>query len=164
MENTLAFESTAWLALFRHRMYSLKTICGFHKTRIKLSIGLIFAVVRQADPTFVRVLNEMRKGQLSDDSIGVLKSLDRPVQYEDGILPVELYPVREQVNSANSTRLGQLPGPVRVYKAIDRSGTYLRSNTSMSAQEKAEAVKKMLDMVRSLYRIAFKTKIHVMTR
>ena len=142
----------------------MRTICEFHKTIIKLNLELISAAVRQADPTFVRVLNEMRRGQLYDDSIGVLKSLDRPVQYEDGILPVELYPVREQVNLANSTRLGQLPGPVRIYKANDRSGTYLRSNTSMSAQEKAEAVKKMLDMVRSLYQIAFKAVLNYMTR
>ena len=87
----------------------------------------------------------MRRGELSEDSIRILKSLDRPVQYDDGISPVELYPVRTQVDAANSTRLAQLPGPAHKYKANDRHGTYLRSNTTMSAAEKADALRKLLD-------------------
>ena len=40
---------------------------------------------------FVDMLNEMRFGRLSEQSIKKFYSLSRPIEYEDGLGPTELY-------------------------------------------------------------------------
>jgi hypothetical protein len=40
---------------------------------------------------FVRMLNEMRFGKLTPTSIETFKSLSRPLKFDDGIVPTELY-------------------------------------------------------------------------
>jgi hypothetical protein len=39
---------------------------------------------------FVDILNEMRFGALSSKSIQSIKRLSRPIEYEDGLAPIEL--------------------------------------------------------------------------
>lgn len=48
-------------------------------------------VFRQTDQEFVDMLNEMRFGTLSPESIKKFKSLTREIQYEDGMAATELY-------------------------------------------------------------------------
>ena len=40
---------------------------------------------------FVKMLNEMRFGKLTPGSIDKFKSLSRPLNFDDGIAPTELY-------------------------------------------------------------------------
>lgn len=40
---------------------------------------------------FVEMLNEMRFGKLTQASIEKFKSLSRPLKFDDGIVPTELY-------------------------------------------------------------------------
>ena len=47
-------------------------------------------VFRQSDPEFVDMLNEMRFGRLSAQSIAKFKGLAREVEYDDGVAATEL--------------------------------------------------------------------------
>ncbi|KIJ55800.1 hypothetical protein M422DRAFT_151421 [Sphaerobolus stellatus SS14] len=76
-------------------------------------------VFRQKDQDFVNMLNEMRFGKLTKASIAKFKSLARPVIYEDGIEPTQLFPRREDVERANQERLSRLTGERETYYASD---------------------------------------------
>ncbi|THV05562.1 hypothetical protein K435DRAFT_790078 [Dendrothele bispora CBS 962.96] len=77
-------------------------------------------VFRQRDQEFVDMLNEMRFGKLSAKSIARFKQLSRPIEYDDGLGPTELFPRREEVDRSNGTRLLQLKDEADVmYKAVD---------------------------------------------
>ncbi|KAG9051525.1 hypothetical protein FS837_004035 [Tulasnella sp. UAMH 9824] len=68
-------------------------------------------VFRQKDQRFVDMLNKMRVGELEPPAIEQFKRLKRELWYEDDIQPTQLYPLKAQVERANSERLNQLPGP-----------------------------------------------------
>ncbi|WWC92397.1 uncharacterized protein L201_007354 [Kwoniella dendrophila CBS 6074] len=74
---------------------------------IHMSVNLS-KVFRQKDPRFIDMLNEMRFGKLTPNSVQAFKSLAREVRYTDSIEPTELFPRREDVDRANQTRLNQL--------------------------------------------------------
>ncbi|VDB84874.1 unnamed protein product [Peniophora sp. CBMAI 1063] len=80
---------------------------------------LLTKVFRQKDQTFVDMLNELRYGKLSPKSIEAFKGLSRPITYEDGIGPTELFPRREDVDAANNARMGRLAGVSRTFVARD---------------------------------------------
>lgn len=63
------------------------------------------------------MLNEMRLGTLSQDSIRKFKALQRPLQLDDNIEPTELFPRRHEVDSANNTRMRSLPGSIHSFLA-----------------------------------------------
>lgn len=65
------------------------------------------------------MLNEMRFGKLSSASITAFKALARPITYGDGIEPTVLFPRREDVDRANSTKLNALNADGYTYPAID---------------------------------------------
>ena len=54
------------------------------------------------------MLNEMRLGTLSQDSINKFKALQRPPQFDDNIEPTELFPTRNEVDLANNARMKDL--------------------------------------------------------
>ena len=51
---------------------------------------LLTHVFRQKDPTFAAMLNEMRLGKLTPQSIRAFQSLNRPLQFEDDVEATEL--------------------------------------------------------------------------
>lgn len=59
-------------------------------------------------PGFVNMLNEMRFGRLTPESMETFRRLDRPIPCPDGIVPTELFPRREDVDRSNMTRLRNL--------------------------------------------------------
>jgi hypothetical protein len=88
---------------------------------------------------FVDMLNAMRFGRLEKAAIQAFQSLSRPLRYEDGIGPTQLYgmvvclyyfrlktscryPTRSEVDSANKTKLASLPGDGIRYPATDTPG------------------------------------------
>lgn len=79
-------------------------------------------VFRQKDQDFVEMLNELRLGHLSHSSIKKFRSLDRDLQFDDGLEPTELFPTRNEVDQANATRMRSLSGTLRTFEALD-SGT-----------------------------------------
>lgn len=84
------------------------------------------------------MLNAMRFGKLNEDSIRAFGSLSRPVKYNDGIGPTQLYgiivyyvifgsestryPTRAEVDRANQAKLISLPGDGIRYQATDTPG------------------------------------------
>ncbi|WWD20773.1 hypothetical protein CI109_105250 [Kwoniella shandongensis] len=85
---------------------------------IHMSVNLT-KVFRQKDQRFVDMLNEMRFGRLSPQSIASFKALSRTIIYDDTIEPTELFPRREDVDRANRTRLLQLNTDGYSYTATD---------------------------------------------
>lgn len=65
------------------------------------------------------MLNEMRFGQLTAQSVAEFQKLSRPIHYNDGIEPTELFPMRHDVDRSNNTRLGALTTDGWTYVASD---------------------------------------------
>ncbi|GAN07813.1 DNA repair and recombination protein [Mucor ambiguus] len=80
---------------------------------------LLTQVFRQKDGTFVRILNEMRLGILSEEAISIFRSLSREPAACHDIKPTELYPLRHEVDDSNRRRLIELRGEQVEYTAID---------------------------------------------
>ncbi|CAE6471634.1 unnamed protein product [Rhizoctonia solani] len=70
-------------------------------------------------PELVKMLEDMRIGQVSPASERLLHTLAREVEYSDGIQPVELFPLWRLADSANQRRMWMLPGTPTVYRAQD---------------------------------------------
>ncbi|RXK41952.1 hypothetical protein M231_00673 [Tremella mesenterica] len=85
---------------------------------ISMSVNLT-KVFRQKDQRFVDMLNEMRFGRLTPESIKAFQSLSRQVKYDDGIEPTELFPRREDVDRSNAHRLEALLTDGYTYAASD---------------------------------------------
>ncbi len=62
---------------------------GTWNTSIDFTIGL-HKVFRQKDPTFAGMLNEMREGRLSQNSIDTFRKLERDLAFGDEITATEL--------------------------------------------------------------------------
>ncbi|KAI1792662.1 PIF1-like helicase-domain-containing protein [Ganoderma leucocontextum] len=105
VEPFFAFESESWKKCIDHTV-------------------TLTEVYRQKDTQFVDLLNELRKGNIAPSAHQTFTSLSRPLPpLPSGILPTELYPLRAQVERANTTRLAALPGSVHAYVARD-TGTH----------------------------------------
>ncbi|KAM3509361.1 hypothetical protein MY11210_006360 [Beauveria gryllotalpidicola] len=87
-------------------------------TSIDHTIGLN-QVFRQRDPEFARMLNEMRLGKITDDTVRAFKALERPLKFDDGVDLAELFPLRAQVEGSNEKRLRDLPGRIYKFEAAD---------------------------------------------
>ncbi|GAA5924183.1 hypothetical protein JCM1841_006870 [Sporobolomyces salmonicolor] len=96
---TFAFEAQAWKSCIDHTVN-------------------LTQVFRQKDTEFIDMLNEMRFGKLSQESIKKFYSLSREPAY-NGIEPTELFPMRHQVEHANQNRLKALQGDAVTFKADD---------------------------------------------
>jgi ATP-dependent DNA helicase PIF1 len=88
------------------------------KTSIDHTIGLT-QVFRQRDPEFARMLNEMRLGRITDETVRAFRALSRPLTFDDGVDLAELFPTRQQVEASNENRLRALPGTTQRYEAMD---------------------------------------------
>jgi len=65
------------------------------------------------------MLNEMREGRLTQTSIEAFKKLSRPLTFEDSLDATELFPTRQEVDRANTDRLGRLQGELFTFPARD---------------------------------------------
>lgn len=82
------------------------------------TIGL-HHVFRQKDPVFANMLNEMREGRLTQNSINTFKALSRPLEFDDALTATELFPTRNEVETANQSRMRQLHGDSIPFDARD---------------------------------------------
>lgn len=82
------------------------------------TIGL-HKVFRQKDPVFAGMLNEMREGRLSQQTVNAFRRLARPLPDIDDLAATELFPTRGEVERANQTRMSLLHGKSQVYEARD---------------------------------------------
>ena len=90
-------------------------------------------IIRQTDLYFQTMLNEIRYGICSDDTIKMLKSrVGIPLKLENGIEPTRLYPKNNSANRVNTNKLNSLPGEVKIYNAS------YSLNHNYSSQKKKE--------------------------
>lgn len=87
-------------------------------TSINHTIGLT-KVFRQRDPQFANMLNELRLGKISDDTIQTFKSLERPINFTDGVEATELFSTRQEVDNANAARMRHIQGESMIFTAHD---------------------------------------------
>ncbi|KAG9584637.1 hypothetical protein KCU77_g11948, partial [Aureobasidium melanogenum] len=65
------------------------------------------------------MLNEMREGRMSAESIKTFHTLSRPLESESSIDATELFPTRNEVENANQSKMSQLVGEIRTFEARD---------------------------------------------
>ncbi|KAF7935675.1 hypothetical protein BELL_0466g00020 [Botrytis elliptica] len=87
-------------------------------TAIHHTIGLT-EVFRQKDPVFANMLNEMRLGKVSQDTIKAFVEMKRAINYEDDLTATELFPTRNEVENSNTFRLRNLHGKAYRFEAVD---------------------------------------------
>jgi ATP-dependent DNA helicase PIF1 len=81
-------------------------------------------ILRQVDPVFHKILGEARSGQLSSESLKLLKQIKQKKVWQDlEIKPTLLYSRRAIVDMVNDTNLKALPGDVYSFTAKTISGT-----------------------------------------
>ncbi|CAK5280080.1 unnamed protein product [Mycena citricolor] len=114
-------------------------------------------VFRQKDDVFVDILASIRVGALSDDHIQKLSALSRPLIYDDGIEPSELFPLRCDVERCNQERLAALPGETVTYRAIDGAGFDV-----LDKRIDRESAQRLLDRLVALPSIGLKVGAQVM--
>lgn len=74
---------------------------------------------RQRDPAFIRLLDAVRHGALTDEAIGLLDGLGRTELADDGIHPTRLHAHNVDVDRINANELCKLPGGRYTYTAQD---------------------------------------------
>lgn len=117
------------------------TFC-FQSSRWRSAIPrcyMMTQVFRQRDPRFVQVLNEMRMNRLSRESVEIIRSLERPLVFDDGIEPTELYALRSQVDNSNGGKLARLSGELVVFEAEDHVHNARSQQHQQSLQSKLDS-------------------------
>jgi hypothetical protein len=77
---------------------------------------------------FVDILNEVRIGVLSRETISQIAKLHRPVQYTDDLEPTCIFPTRSEVSHQNGIRLKALKTESKTFKAADKTGHDEKNN------------------------------------
>lgn len=101
------------------------------ETSLDHTIGLT-EVFRQRDPVFAGMLNELRIGKISEATEKAFKALARPLMFDDGVDPAELFPTRAQVETFNRQKLASLPGTVQSYSADDSGDPNVKDKLLMN--------------------------------
>ncbi len=95
-----AFESNTWNRVFPNTV-------------------LLTTVRRQNDCSFVKHLNEIRKGKVTPECVEFFSQcIDRKFDESDGIKPTILYPTKKEVALVNNEQLDALPGKEMIYPAL----------------------------------------------
>ncbi|KAA8900265.1 hypothetical protein TRICI_006227 [Trichomonascus ciferrii] len=76
-------------------------------------------VFRQKDNTFSTILNEMRLGCITPETVRTFQERSRPLTGTGEIEATELFPRKADVERANNRRLAALEGNKVVYEAVD---------------------------------------------
>ena len=56
---------------------------------------------QKGDDAFIQILNELRTGKMSEGTISALMGRSESLQCPDGILPIRLYPLNDEVERVN---------------------------------------------------------------
>lgn len=94
------FEADSWNGVMNHTI-------GLHQ------------VFRQKDPEFANMLNEMRRGDLSDKTVSTFRGLTRALDSGPSMALTELFSTRHEVEGANRQRMDKLHGNTEVFLARD---------------------------------------------
>lgn len=76
-------------------------------------------IFRQAESELVDLLQDVRYGRVSDQSMKLLRQLQRPLRPPEGIVPTLLFSTNRRVDEINKEKLARLPGKALTFRAID---------------------------------------------
>ncbi|XP_014486054.1 PREDICTED: ATP-dependent DNA helicase PIF1 [Dinoponera quadriceps] len=76
-------------------------------------------VHRQKDEAFVKILNSIRIGRVTDEIVGTLKGTAKQRIEGNGVLATRLCSHVREADEINEFQLGELKGEARVYTALD---------------------------------------------
>lgn len=110
-ESAFAFESTNWTKIF--------------PVEIELTNNH-----RQTDPTFLKILNEIRVGRITRSSVDLLNSYVGRIPETTEYIPARLLPTRAKVNKINQEHLYKLEGEMMVFEAIEKTTPIPKQNAS----------------------------------
>lgn len=101
------FQSERWSAVFPHK-----------------NIIQLENIFRQRDSDFVKILNEIRIGNISEDSIELLNNrIGKTHISEDGFVPTKIFPIRSKVDNMNQQMFDNLDKEIYEYEIIKVSNT-----------------------------------------
>jgi ATP-dependent DNA helicase PIF1 len=95
-------------------------------------------IFRQNDPTYINILMEVRKGEISEENAKILATRVKPVtQPENGCVPTKLFPVRHKVESVNNYMFSHLKTEEYEYGYIAKTDcvTYMDNNSPISLED-----------------------------
>ncbi|XP_033755719.1 ATP-dependent DNA helicase PIF1-like [Pecten maximus] len=72
---------------------------------------------RQTDVSLIKCINELETGEVSDESVGFINSLNRPIENEEAA--TQLFAKNLDVDIFNYKKLNTLEGKLKVYKSKD---------------------------------------------
>lgn len=89
----------------------------FKKLFPKQNIIIFEKIFRQKDPLYSKILNQIRKGMISNNSIKVLTGcIKKEVNEEEIIKPTIIKPLKQDVDIINETSLKKIKGDTHVFK------------------------------------------------
>ncbi|XP_051554743.1 ATP-dependent DNA helicase PIF1-like [Myxocyprinus asiaticus] len=92
----------------------------------------LMEVRRQTDKAFISLLQAVRVGRVTEEvTAQLLKSANHSIE-RDGILATRLCTHKDDVELTNGSKLKQLPGPVRVFEAVDSDPVLVQTIDSQS--------------------------------
>ena len=98
-------------------------------------------IIRQSDPVFQKILNEIRIGKCSDESIDILKKRMNLVCPKDlGIEPTKLFTRKFDVDMINNKKLKSLKNNIVVYNAVTEI-VYNEDNCTLDQSPESETKK-----------------------
>lgn len=95
--------------------------CPTWKEIIDENVVLTQVFRQNGDPELIEILNALRIGRIDHRVENKLRKLERPLEFDDGVVPTELFPTRYEVERSNLAKLEQLSGPELTYKSTDLS-------------------------------------------
>jgi ATP-dependent exoDNAse (exonuclease V) alpha subunit len=118
-ERVFAFESEVW-------------------TEVVQQTVQLTQIVRQKDPVFQKILNEIRVGELSQESYDQLEARKTMEWKRQAIKPTLLFTKNTDVDSINSRKLGQLQGEEWLYKAKTKRPPRMPEAVAQVLEEKLD--------------------------
>jgi len=96
---------------------------------------------RQTDPAYISILQEVRRGKISEASADLLEQRvnKRPTDQKDGIVPTKLFPIRSKVDYINDAMYSKLGGDERIYQIAVKTNakTHIDSGNPFTFEETA---------------------------
>ena len=80
------------------------------------TIVVLDTIYRQKDPVFQKILNEIRIGEVSDETDAILKTRLNLDYSKEAIRPTKIFTRRDMVDSVNKEGLAKLNSEVRTFK------------------------------------------------
>ena len=95
-------------------------------------------IFRQHDECYIKILNEIRKGELCEDNIKLLTSyVNRSYNKEEhnGVSLTKLFPIRNSVDFINNSMFKALEDEAKTYNMLIDTNNIIYSNTKKSIEE-----------------------------